>query len=97
LAKQDYYPCGEGTLHESEVYLTGVCTRSDHVLEGFFVIKKKKKKRKEKKRKSSRLLPQYVGETVEGGDSLQRLQRKGNCLVMVGNPKIKVGRKLMSF
>jgi len=51
LAKQDYYPCGEGTLHGSKVYLTGVCTRSDHVLEGFFVIKKKeKKKRKEKKK-----------------------------------------------
>jgi hypothetical protein len=31
-------PCGWGTLHGSEVYLTGVGTQSGPALEGFFVI-----------------------------------------------------------
>jgi len=33
-------PCEDGALHGSEVYLTGVGTRSDPALEGFPVIKK---------------------------------------------------------
>jgi len=33
-------PCGGSALHGSEVYLTGVGTRSDPALEGFLVIKK---------------------------------------------------------
>jgi hypothetical protein len=37
--------CGGGALHGSEVYLTGVSSRSGPALEGFLVIKKKKKKK----------------------------------------------------
>jgi hypothetical protein len=33
--------CRRGALHGSEVYLTGVGTRSGLTLEGFLVIKKK--------------------------------------------------------
>jgi len=33
-------PCGGGVLHGSEVYLTGVGTRSDSALKEFLVIKK---------------------------------------------------------
>jgi hypothetical protein len=36
-------PCGGGTLHGSEVYLTRVGTGSDSVLEGFLKIKIKKR------------------------------------------------------
>jgi hypothetical protein len=39
-----------GVLHRSEVYLTGVGTRSSPTLEGFLVIKKIKKIKKKKKK-----------------------------------------------
>jgi hypothetical protein len=46
---------GRSALHGFDVYLTGVGTRSDPALEGFFVIKNKidlliKKKKKKRKR-----------------------------------------------
>jgi hypothetical protein len=52
--------CEGGTLHWSEVYPTGIGTRSDSTLEEFLIIKRKNNNKKRKRKEEGSLTYPYA-------------------------------------